>query len=112
MLVCCSATGAVTGLRQLGSELLPPSDPRQFAVRLIGPPGQRVEATENVVATVEAVLQQAAGDDLVAMLSEVGRLPEDDRLIQEQQTEENTARIVVRLAAGGRSGKKRRLRGR
>jgi len=99
------ASAAVVSLRQLGTELLPPSDPRQFAVRLIGPPGQRVEATERVVQVVEAVLRQAAGDDLVAMLSEVGRLPEDDRLIQEKQTEENTARIVVRLRAGGRSGK-------
>jgi HAE1 family hydrophobic/amphiphilic exporter-1 len=99
------AAGAVASLSQLGTELLPPSDPRQFAVRLVGPPGQRVEATERVVATVEEVLRQAAGDDLLAMLSEVGRLPEDDRLIQEEQTEENTARIVVRLADGGKTGK-------
>jgi HAE1 family hydrophobic/amphiphilic exporter-1 len=99
------AAGAVASLRQLGTELLPPSDPRQFTVRLVGPPGQRVEATARVVATVEEVLRRAAGEDLVALLSEVGRLPEDDRLIQEEQTEENTARIVVRLADGGRTGK-------
>ena len=98
------ATGAVISLQRLGTELLPPSDPRQFSVRLIGPPGQRVESTARVVETVESVLREAAGEDLVAMLSEVGRLPEDDRLIQEEQTEENTARIAVRLAAGGRSG--------
>jgi HAE1 family hydrophobic/amphiphilic exporter-1 len=99
------AGGAVAALRQLGTELLPPSDPRQFSVRLVGPPGQRVEATARVVVTVESLLREAAGDDLVAVLSEVGRLPEDDRLIQEEQTEENTARIVVRLADGGRTGK-------
>jgi HAE1 family hydrophobic/amphiphilic exporter-1 len=98
------AAGAVWTLLGLGSELLPPADPRQFSVRLVGPAGQRVEATERVVETVEAILREAAGDDLRAILSEVGRLPEDDRLIREEQTEENTARIVVRLAAGGRSG--------
>jgi HAE1 family hydrophobic/amphiphilic exporter-1 len=99
------AGGAVASLRRLGTELLPPSDPRQFTVRLVGPPGQRVEATARVVATVEQILRQAAGDDLVALLSEVGRLPEDDRLIQEEQTEENTARIAVRLADGDKTGK-------
>lgn len=98
------AAGAVAGLIHLGSELLPPADPRQFSLRLVGPPGQRVEATAAVVESVEEVLKQAAGDDWRAVLSEVGRLPEDDRLIREEQTEENTARIIVRLAAGGRSG--------
>jgi HAE1 family hydrophobic/amphiphilic exporter-1 len=33
---------AVTFLWRLGTELLPPADPRQFSVRLVGPPGQRV----------------------------------------------------------------------
>jgi len=94
----------VFGLTRLGSELLPPSDPRQFSVRLTGPPGQRVEATERVVESIEQIVRDAAGEDLVALLSEVGRLPEDDRLIREEQTEENTARISVRLRAGGRSG--------
>ena len=98
------AGGSVAAVRQLGTELLPPSDPRQFSVRLVGPPGQRVEATERVVEAVEAILRQAAGSDLEAILSEVGRLPEDDRLIQEEQTEENTARLIVRLATGGATG--------
>jgi len=95
--------GALVSLTRQGTELLPPADPRQFSVRLVGPPGQRVEATANVVATAEEILREAAGDDLRAIFSEVGRLPEDDRLIREEQTEENTARIVVRLAAGGRT---------
>jgi HAE1 family hydrophobic/amphiphilic exporter-1 len=95
----------VWGLLGLGSELLPPSDPRQFSVRLVGPPGQRVEATARVVQTVEEILDDAAGEDLAATLSEVGRLPEDDRLIREEQTEENTARIIVRLANGGMTAK-------
>jgi HAE1 family hydrophobic/amphiphilic exporter-1 len=93
--------GALFALRDLGSELLPPSDPRQFSVRLVGRPGQRVESTARSVETVEQILRQAAGEDLVAILSEVGRLPEDDRFIRTEQTEENTARIAVRLAAGG-----------
>lgn len=97
------SAGGIWGLTGLGSELLPPSDPRQFSVRLTGPPGQRVEATERVVASVEQIIREATGDDLVAILSEVGRLPEDDRLIREEQTEENTARISVRMRAGGPS---------
>ena len=98
------AGAAVWTLFGLGSELLPPADPRQFSVRLVGPAGQRVESTAAVVETVEEILRQAAGDEMRAMLSEVGRLPEDDRLIREEQTEENTARIIVRLDAGGKTG--------
>jgi len=94
---------SVQGLLALGTELLPPSDPRQFSVRVVGPPGQRVEATARTAAAVEEAVRAAAGDDLVAILSEVGRLPEDDRLIREEQTEENTARVRVQLRAGGRS---------
>jgi HAE1 family hydrophobic/amphiphilic exporter-1 len=96
--------GAVGSLFRLGSELLPPADPRQFSVRLVGPPGQRVEATARVAEIVEEILRRAAGGDLRAMQSEIGRIPEDDRLIREEQTEENTARILVRLAAGGKTG--------
>jgi len=92
-------------LSSLGSELLPPADPRQFTVRIIGPPGQRVESTARVSEAVEEILREAAGDDLRALLSEVGRIPEDDRFIRAEQTEENTARIMIRLAAGGRSAK-------
>jgi HAE1 family hydrophobic/amphiphilic exporter-1 len=97
------AAVAVAGLLRLGTELLPPADPRQLALRIVGPPGQRVEATAEMAATVEEILHQAAGGDLRAVLAEVGRLPEDDRLIREEQTEENTARILARLAAGGRT---------
>src|SRR5690606_13005684 len=95
---------AATSLLRLGTELLPPADPRQFSVRIVGPPGQRVESTVETVSVVEAVLAEAAGDDLRAMLSEVGRLPNDDRLIREQQTEENTAELRLLLAAGGQGG--------
>jgi len=101
--VVLSAVAAASLLR-LGTELLPPADPRQFSVRIVGPPGQRVESTAEMVSVIEAVLAEAAGDDLRAMLSEVGRLPNDDRLIREQQTEENTAEVRLLLAAGGQAG--------
>jgi HAE1 family hydrophobic/amphiphilic exporter-1 len=39
------------------------------------------------------------------MMSEVGRIPEDDRLIREEQTEENTARVLVRLSEDGPSAR-------
>lgn len=98
------ATYATSELRGLGSELLPPSDPRQFSLRLVGPPGQRVESTAETVAVIEQVLAEIAGDDLRATMSEVGRLPNDDRLIRELPSEENTAEIRLRLTAGGLSG--------
>lgn len=97
------AATAVTLLWRLGTELLPPADPRQFSLRIVGPPGQKVESTTETVAVIESVLAEAAGGDLRATLSEVGRLPNDDRLIREQQTEENTAELRIRLAAGGKS---------
>jgi multidrug efflux pump subunit AcrB len=100
--VVVAAVSAVLLLR-LGTELLPPADPRQFSLRLVGPPGQKVESTAETVAVVEEVLRAAAGDDLEATLSEVGRLPNDDRLIRERQTEENTAEMRLLIAAGGQS---------
>jgi HAE1 family hydrophobic/amphiphilic exporter-1 len=95
---------AVLALARLGTELLPPADPRQFSMRVVTPPGQKVESTAETVAVIETILAEAAGEDLEAMLAEVGRLPNDDRLIRELQTEENTAEIRLRLAAGGQSG--------
>jgi HAE1 family hydrophobic/amphiphilic exporter-1 len=100
------AAASVLALTRLGTELLPPADPRQFSLRLVGPPGQRVEATARMVETLEGLLRDAAGEDGVeAILSEVGRMPEDDRLIRSELTEENTARTVVRLADQGRTGR-------
>jgi HAE1 family hydrophobic/amphiphilic exporter-1 len=97
------ATAATVYIYRLGTELLPPADPRQFTMRIVGPPGQKVEVTNQTVAVIEAILRQADGKDMRAILSEVGRLPNDDRVIREQQTEENTAEMHIRLAAGGRS---------
>jgi HAE1 family hydrophobic/amphiphilic exporter-1 len=91
-------------LYKLDTELLPPADPRQFSVRVVGPPGQKVESTIETVNVIGAILAESAGEDLLATLAEVGRLPNDDRLIRELQTEENTAELKLRLSAGGRSG--------
>ena len=99
------AGAAVSFLLGLGTELLPPADPRQFSVRLVGPSGQRVESTERVVEAVEAILEQASDGNILAILSEVGRLPEDDRLIRTELTEENTARVLVRMSAEGPTGR-------
>jgi HAE1 family hydrophobic/amphiphilic exporter-1 len=94
----------VVGLVRLGSELLPPTDPRQLAVRLVGLPGQRVESTAATVATVEEILRRVGGEHVQATLAEVGRLPDDDRVIREELNEENTARLRVRLDAEGPTG--------
>ena len=99
-----AAVAAVNVLLGLGSELLPPADPRQFSVRMVGPPGQRVEATAAAVSTLEEAVRQAAGEHLEAIQGEVGRLPEDDRLVTTELTEENTARLLVRLSAEGPTG--------
>ena len=99
-----AAAAAVNVLLGLGSELLPPADPRQFSVRMVGPPGQRVEATAAAVSTLEEAVRQAAGDHLEAIQAEVGRLPEDDRLVTTELTEENTARLLVRMSAEGPTG--------
>jgi len=98
------SVAAVFALLRLGTELLPPSDPRQVSVRLTCKPGQQVQATARVAEAVEGILREAAGEDLRAILSEVGRVPEGDRLIREEQTEENTARISVRLTPGKKTG--------
>lgn len=104
------AASAATLLVGLGTELLAPSDPRQFSVRLVGPAAQRVESTARAVAGVEELIGQAAGGDessrghLAATLSEVGRLPEEERVIRSELTEENTARVIVRMAPEGPTG--------
>src|SRR5690606_14134731 len=43
----------------------------------------------------------AAGGDLEAVMAEVGRLEDDNRVIREEQNEEHTAEVHVRLANGG-----------
>ena len=89
----------------LGTELLPPADPRQFSVRVVGPPGQRVESTAQVVAGIESLIRQAGDDRVRAVLSEVGRLPEDDRMVRTELTEEHTAQLTVRMAGDGPTGR-------
>jgi HAE1 family hydrophobic/amphiphilic exporter-1 len=97
--VACAAS--VWMLRGLGTELLAPSDPRQFSVRVVGPSGQRVESTARVAESLESLLRQASGSELRAVLSEVGRLPEDDRTVRTELTDEHTARLTVRLGDSG-----------
>lgn len=92
---------AIWFLVQLGSELLAPSDPSQFDLRVVASAGQRVEATADTVAIIEDALRAAAGADLQAVMAEVGRLEDDNRVIREEQTEEHTAELHVRLAEGG-----------
>ena len=106
------AAVAVAALARLGTELLAPSDPRQFSVRLVGVAEQRVESTTRAAQAVEALVAQAGSDGegserghLAATLSEVGRLPEDDRSIRSELTEENTARVTIRMAPEGPTGR-------
>lgn len=94
---------SIFSLMGLGSELLAPADPRQFTLRIVGPPGQRVESTRKMSAVVEEIIREAAGDDLRTVLSEVGRLPEDEHFIREERTGENTARILVNLSVEGKT---------
>lgn len=107
------AAVAAAALAELGTELLAPSDPRQFSVRIVGPSGQRVESTAQAAAGIEALIAAAAGGtldepgsgELAATLSEVGRLPEDDRSIRSELTEENTARVIARTTPAGPTGR-------
>ncbi len=102
---------AIASLLRLGTELLAPSDPRQFSVRLVGPAAQRVESTARAASGVESLIAQAAGGTvaqggkLAATLTEVGRLPEDGRSIRTELTEENTARVIARMTSDGPSGR-------
>jgi len=96
---------SVFSLVRLGTELLPSADPRQFSLRVVGPSGQRVESTARVVESIESLLEQASGEELKAVLSEIGRLPEDSRLVRTELTEENTARLTIRIGEKGPSGR-------
>ncbi|MCH2337459.1 MAG: efflux RND transporter permease subunit, partial [Pseudomonadales bacterium] len=89
----------------LGTELLPSAAPRQFSVRIVGPPGQRVESTARVVEGVESLINQFGEGSVVAILSEVGRLPEDSRMVRTELTEEHTSRVTVRVSESGPTGR-------
>lgn len=97
---------AVLSLLKLGTELLPPEDPNQFSVHIAMSPGLQVESTASNIANIESILSEAAGDDLAAILSEVGRLDDNDRIIKERHTDENTAEIRVRLNENGTTANK------
>ena len=94
---------SIFGLLEQGSELMAPGDPRQFSLRITGPPGQNVEATKNMTSVVEEIIKKAAGDDLKGILSEVGKQPENDHFIREERTGENTARMLVNLGLDGKT---------
>ncbi|MEJ2420087.1 MAG: efflux RND transporter permease subunit, partial [Exilibacterium sp.] len=98
VILCLLLTaGAIYWLAQLGTELLPPSDQRQFSLLLTGQAGEKVESTQVRVEQVESILKLAAEGKIAAMMAEVGRPPDNDRIIRERQTEENTAELTVRL---------------
>ncbi len=96
---------AIYGLVGLGTELLPPSDPKQFSMRIIGPSGQRVESTAQMVSGIESSIREGAPDHVSATLAEIGRLPSDDRIIRREASEENTARLIVRLTEDAPAGR-------
>ena len=96
--------GSIYSITRLGTELLPPSDPKQFSIRIIGPEGQRVESTVQTVTGIDSIIKETAQNQVTATLAEVGRLPDDDRIIRSEQTEENTARLFVRVTPDGPSG--------
>lgn len=96
---------AIYTLIQLGTELLPPSDPKQFSVRIVGPAGQRVESTARLVEGLEAVIRDATQDQVAATLSEVGRIPDDDRVIRQEMSDEHTARVIVKVDSAGPAGR-------
>lgn len=107
LVVLVSAIGvgvAIYGLLGLGTELLPPSDPKQFSIRLIGPSGQRVESTARAVEGIESSIRNGAPQFVEATLAEIGKLPDDDRVIRSEMTGENTARLTVRLTEDAPSG--------
>ena len=108
MVVLSGVVIAAVGCWQLlglGTELLPSADPRQFSVRIVGPPGQRVESTARVVEGVESLINQFGEGSVVAILSEVGRLPEDSRMVRTELTEEHTSRVTVRVSESGPTGR-------
>ena len=108
MVVLSGVVIAAVGCWQLlgrGTELLPSADPRQFSVRIVGPPGQRVESTARVVEGVESLINQFGEGSVVAILSEVGRLPEDSRMVRTELTEEHTSRVTVRVSELGPTGR-------
>lgn len=98
-------TGAIWFLLQLGTELLPPSDPKQFSIRVIGPSGQTVDSTISVIAGIESTIREGSAEYVEATLAEIGKLPDDNRIIRQELTEENTGRLTVRTKEDGPSGR-------
>lgn len=97
---------AVYSLNNLGTQLLPPNDPNQFTIKVNATPGQRIESTVVNVAAVEEILSESAAGSLDAILSEVGKLDDDDRVIKEEHSAENTAEIRIRLKADSANASK------
>lgn len=92
-------------LYQLGTELLPPSDPKQFSIRVTGPSGQRVESTHSVIAGIDSSIREGAPEYVEATLAEIGRLPDDNRIIRRELAEENTGRLTIRTVAEAPPGR-------
>ena len=65
--------GAVFGLGELGTELFPRVDSGQFTVLVRAPVGTRLERTEEIMAEVEAAMQ-----DVMGTADPYGKTPESD----------------------------------
>lgn len=95
---------AIAGLSSLGTDLLPPQDPKQFSLKVTTQSGQKVEQTSKVITLVEEIIQQAAQQKVRTILSEVGQLDDQKSVSFEQITRrENSANISVFLGEGSPS---------
>lgn len=95
---------AVCSLYLLGTELVPPQDPRQLTLRLTTTSGQSALSTASTVAVVEQLIKTSSASQIPAILSEVGRSDEQQGDIIAIQREENQAQIQLRLAPDSGEG--------
>jgi hydrophobic/amphiphilic exporter-1 (mainly G- bacteria), HAE1 family len=91
-------------LKRTGSEFMPRTESREFYVDLRMPEGTRLERTVGAVHTVEGIISELAGEELVMLYSETGPASGLSSGGEHLFDDQNMATIKVVLEQEGRTG--------
>ena len=88
-------------MKQLGSEFMPKTESREFYIDVKLPEGTRLERTAGAVESVENIIRELAGDEVLLLYSEIGPTSGLSSGGQDVFDDQNMATIKVKLTGDG-----------
>lgn len=96
LIAVCLAAIAYLLVDKVGTEFIPRSDQRHFAITLRLPEGTRIETTSNVSGLIEDLIQENSNGYVASVYSEIG-LQTSEGYYTEEERGINTANIYVKM---------------